>query len=197
MDHNDPDRKVAVLTAIVQTMMAKQYGHSRNEGPEEFDRAGSDDDPLALAIGATLSPKEIAHAFAWSDARLRSGDDELRANPVVPHLGAEERERVRTMLVASDAADEAYTTAVGPGERPRRNTAQALEIGERSFVEAMTREALAQGAAVPELAVDAAVDEQIAALPEAWRTRTRRELKALKGRIKQTVDQDGAPAQPN
>ena len=101
------------------------------------------------------------------------------------------------MLVASDTADDAYTTAVGPGERSPRNAAQALEIGVRSFVEAMTREALAQGAAVPELAVDTTVDERIAALPEPWRSRTRRELEALKGRIKQTVDRDGAPAQPS
>jgi hypothetical protein len=197
MDHNDRGRKIAVLTAIVQTMMAKQYGHTCDDGPEEFERAGNDDDPLALAISATLSPEEIAHAFAWSDARMRSADDELRAIPVVPYLSSEHRERVRTMRVASDTADDAYTTAVGPGEMPPRNAAQALEIGERSFVEAMTREALAQGADVPELAVDAAVDEQIAALPEPWRSRTRRELEALKGWIKQIVERNGAPAQPN
>ena len=107
MDQNDRDRKIAVLTAIVQTMMAKQYGHTRDDGPEEFERAGNNDDPLALAIGATLSPEEIAHAFAWNDRRLRTADDELGAIPVVPYLSAEQRKRVRAMLVASDADDEA------------------------------------------------------------------------------------------
>ena len=56
MDLNDRDRKIAVLTAIVQTMMAKQFGRIGGDGPEEFERAGNNDDPLALAIGATLSP---------------------------------------------------------------------------------------------------------------------------------------------
>ena len=106
MDQNDRDRKIAALTAIVQTMMAKQYGHTGDDGPEEFERAGNNDDPLALAIGATLSPEEIAHAFAWNDRRLRTADDELGAIPVVPYLSAEQRERVRAMLVASDAADD-------------------------------------------------------------------------------------------
>ena len=197
MDHNDRGRKIAVLTAIVQTMMAKQYGHTCDDGPEEFERAGNNDDPLALAIGATLSPEEIAHAFAWNDDRLRTADDELRAIPVVPYLSGEQRERVRTMLVASDAADDACATAVGPGESPPRNAARALEIGEGNFVETMTREALAQGADVRELAVDAGVDEQIAALPEPWRSRTRRELEALKGWIKQIVERNGAPTQPS
>ena len=181
MDANDPDRKIAVLTAIVQTMMAKQYEHAFDDGPQALKRRVDDDDPLALAINSTLSPEEIAHAFKWAGASLRSADDELRAMPVVPYLSAEQRERVRTMLVASDAADEAYTKAVGPGESPPRDAAQALEIGERTFVEAMTNDALAQRADVPELATDADVDERIAVLPEPWRSRTRHELEILKG----------------
>ena len=188
MDQNDPDRKIAVLTAIVQTMLTKQYGQ------EEFERAGNQDDPLALAISATLSPEEITRGFAWNDGSLRSADDELRAIPVVPWLSADQRERVRTMLIASDAADEGYITAVGPGERSPRNAPQTLEIGERTFVQAMTNDALAQGAAVPELATDADVDERIAVLPEPWRSRTRHELKILKGRIKNTLEEHGAGA---
>ena len=57
-----------------------------------------------------------------------------------------------------------------------------------------TNDALAQGAAVPELATDADVDERIAVLPEPWRSRTRHELKILKGRIKNTLEEHGAGA---
>ena len=195
MDANHPDRKITVLTAIAQTMMAKHYGDTSENGAQLFEKALNDDDPLALAIGSTLSPEEIAHAFAWSDDRLRSADEELRAMPVVAYLSAQERQRVRAMLVAADAADEAYAMAVGQSEQPPRDAAEALEIGAKHFVEAMRRDALAHRADVPELAAGAAIDERIAALPEPWRSRTRRELDIVKGRIKHTVDRDGADAQ--
>ena len=197
MERNDPDRTIAVLTAIVQTMMAKQYGDASDDGAKAFERAVNDDDPLALAISATLSPEERAHAFAWSDDRLRCADDEMRAIPVVPYLNAQQRGRVRTMLFASDAADEAHAIAVGPPEPPRQDSAGALEIGAASFVDMMRRDALAQRADVPELGADASVDERIAALPEPWRSRTRRELETLTDRITRTLDRDGAAAQPS
>ena len=63
-----------------------------------------------------------------------------------------------------------------------------------TFVEAMTNDALAQRADVPELATDADVDERIAVLPEPWRSRTRHELEILKGRIKNTLEEHGAGA---
>ena len=152
---------------------------------------------IPLAISATLSPEESAHAFAWSDDRLRCADDELRAIPVVPYLNAQQRGRVRTMLFASDADDEAHARAVGPPEPPRHDIAGALEIGAASFVDMMRSDALAQRADVPELGADASVDERIAALPEPWRSRTRRELETLTDRITRTLDRDGAAAQPS
>ena len=89
MDHNETDRKIAALTAIVQTMLPELYCDAPHNTQQPFDNAVSDDDPLALAISETLTPDEIAHAFAWAKAPLRSPDEELAAIPVVPCLGAQ------------------------------------------------------------------------------------------------------------
>ena len=59
MARNDPDRTIAVLTAIVQTMMAKQYGDASDDGAKAFERAVNDDDPLALAMGIIYESAEI------------------------------------------------------------------------------------------------------------------------------------------
>ena len=195
MDHNEPDRKIAALTAIVQTMVPELYCDAPHNSRRPFDNAVSDDDPLALAISQTLTPDEIAHAFAWAKAPHRSPHEELAAIPVVPCLGAEHQLRVRTMLVAADADDEAWMAALGTRDAPRRDLDRALEIGTRRFVEAMTRDALAHRADVPETGPAATLDERIAALPEPWRTRTRHELETLKNRIAKTLGRDRPRAQ--
>ena len=192
MDHNDSARKIAALTAIVQTMMPELYWDARDNAAQPFDNAVRDDDPLALAISETLTPEEIAHAFAWADASQRSPHDDLAAIPVVPYLGAELQVRVRVMLVAHDAADDAHTVAVGPREAPRRDAGRALAIATRRFVEAMTRDALAHRGGGGEHAPGATIDERTAALPEPWRTRTLEELERLKVRIENTVERDRA-----
>ena len=194
MDHNARDRKIAALTAIVQTMMSELFCDAPHNTPAPFENAVSDDDPLALAIGNTLTPDEIAHAFAWVNASLRSRDEALAAMPVVRCLRAEQQVRVRVMLVASDAADEAHTVAVGPREAPRRDAGRAVAIGTRRFVEAMTSDALANRGAPLGHAAQATTDERIAALPEPWRTRTRRDLERLKDQIEKTVEADRAGA---
>ena len=118
------------------------YCDAPHNTQQPFDNAISDDDPLALAISETLTPEEIAHAFAWAEASFRSPDKELAAIPVFPCLGAEQQLRVRAMLVATDAADEAWMAAVGSRQAPRRDLNRALEMGTRRFVEAMTSDAV-------------------------------------------------------
>ena len=194
MDHDDCDQKIAALTAIVQTMMPELYWDVPDNAAQPFHDAVRDDDPLALAISETLTPQEIAHAFAWGDARLRSPDDDLAAIPVVPFLGAEQRVRMRVMQLAHDAADDAHTVAVGPREAPRRDPARALAIATARFVEAMTSDALAHRADVGDPAPGAPVDERIAVLPEPWRTRTRDALERLKARVEKTLERDRARA---
>ena len=64
MDHDDPHRKLAILTAIVQTMMPELCADAPHDAAQASHNAVRDDDPLALAISATLTPEQIAHAFA-------------------------------------------------------------------------------------------------------------------------------------
>ena len=121
--------------------------------------------PFDNAISETLTPEEIAHAFAWAEASFRSPDEELAAIPVFPCLGAEQQLRVRAMLVATDAADEAWMAAVGSRQAPRRDLNRDLEMGTRRFVEAMTSDALAHRGELRENVPAATLDERIVAHP--------------------------------
>ena len=56
----------------------------------------------------------------------------------------------------------------------------------------MSSDALANRGAAHGHAAQATTDERIAALPEPWRTRTRRELAILTARIESTLEDDQA-----
>ena len=195
MNHIDPKSKIARLIAVIQTMMPELCWNAPHNAAQGFHNAARDDDPLALAINEILTPEEIAEAFAWPRAALGSADAELAAMPVIPYLSARQQIRVRVMIVANDAADEAFLAATGPGEAPRRDPERVLEIATTRFVETMTQDALAHRADLPGDAPRPTIAAHIDALPEPWRTRTRRELQSLGRRIEKTVEQDRAGSQ--
>ena len=93
---------------------------------------------------------------------------------------------MRTAVVAAEAADEALGTAIAAHESAG-DPARAVDVGSRHVVEAMTRDARAHDAEVGKTGAEASLGERIDALPEPWRTRTRREIESLKGRIETTI----------
>ena len=190
MTPNTPDRAIAALTAIVQTMLPELYAGGR----QQFDEAVRDDEPLAVAIGNTLGAEAIAHGFAWSGASPRSPEAELAAIPAAAFLNAEQRLRARVMLVSDRAADAAHAMVLGqpePRRASRRDVASVLDLATRHFVDAMTRDARARGASVAEIAPAAPIETRIAALPEPWGSRTRRDLALLTDWVRTTRGRDG------
>ena len=110
MDDNEACRKIAALTAIVQTMMHEVYcAHGTVDARESFDLQVEDDELLAMAIANELGEEEFAHAFGSVEAAFGSNNDELSASPVLPHLRAGQRERARVALLALEEADHAHT----------------------------------------------------------------------------------------
>ena len=190
MTSNTPDRAIAALTAIVQTMLPELYAGGR----KQFDEAVRDDEPLALAIGSTLGAEAIAHGFAWSGTSPRSPDAELAAIPAAAFLNAEQRLCARVMLVSDRAADAAHAMVLGqPGPRraSRTDVTTVLDLATRHFVDATTRDARSQGADVAETAPVAPIETRIAALPEPWRSRARRDLVLLTEWGRTSRERDG------
>ena len=186
MQPDDPTRTIAALAAIVHTMLPELY----SGGPQQFDEAVRDDEPLALAIGNTLSAEAIAEGFAWSGASSRSPDAELGAIPAAAFLSAEQRLRARVMFVSHDAADATHAMALGPSGAPRRDVASVLDFAAGHFVDAMTRDARSHGTDVAETAPAAPVEARIAALPEPWRSRTRHDLERLTDWVRTSLEHD-------
>ena len=186
MQPDDPIRTIAALTAIAQTMLPELYAG----GAREFDEAVRDDEPLALAIGNTLCADAIAEGFAWSGASPRSPDAELGAIPAAAFISAAQRLRARVMFVSHDAADAAHAMALGPPGAPRRDVASVLGLAAGHFADAMTRDARSHGADVVETAPAASVEARIAALPEPWRSRTRRDLERLIEWVRTSLEHD-------
>lgn len=187
MEPNDFQRTIAALTAIVQTMLPELYAGGRRQ----FDEAARDDDPLAVAIGNTLSPEAIAHGFAWSSASPRSPDAELAAIPAATFLSAEQRLRARVMFVSDAAADAAHAMVlgqIGPRRASRRDVASVLDLATRHYIDAMTRDARSHGADVAQTTPAATVEVRIAALPEPWRSRTHRDLALLTGWVRMSLE---------
>ena len=188
MQPDDSNPSIAALTAIVQTMLPELY----SDGPQQFDEAVRDDEPLALAIGNTLCADAIAEGFAWSGASPRSPDAELGAIPAAAFISAAQRLRARVMFVSHDAADAAHAMALGPPGAPRRDVASVLGLAAGHFADAMTRDARSHGADVVETAPApaASVEARIAALPEPWRSRTRHDLGRLTDWVRTSLEHD-------
>ena len=119
MDENEARRKIAALTAIIQTMMHEVYeGPGEQSGREWFDLQLEEDQLLAMAIANELGEKELDLAFGWVDEAFGSSSNEVSASPVAPHLPAERRKRARVSLLALEEVDHAHTLAMRMPDRP-------------------------------------------------------------------------------
>ena len=105
-------RKVAALTAIIQTLLPEVFCKVGEEPDERlFVEMVTQGDPVSMAIANELTPEEIAAAFGWRDQPNGTMETEIRAMPVMVVLGEEQREGARVMCVAEEAADRIYALA--------------------------------------------------------------------------------------
>ena len=72
LDEKEERRKIAALTAIVQTMIHEVFsGTGGKNGRELFDLQLKEDELLAMAIGNELTEEELDRAFGWGGGGLR------------------------------------------------------------------------------------------------------------------------------
>ena len=194
MNEDESRRKIAALTAIVQTMLHEVYCESGSEtGRERFDHGLYDDDALAIAIANEIEADELARAFGWTDAVFASGRDELAANPVTPHLSEEQRIRARVALLAQEEVDHAHTLAVRAPDRPGVGSLSADErvrLAEEAFLGRLEIDVLHEREGWSGFTTMAKADphERLAHLPEPWRKNAARRLPELRARVMETVE---------
>lgn len=101
MDHNEAERKIGALKAIIQTLMPEFYwtpgdGGSKTTFFEQLECR----DVIATAIANELTESEIDVAFGWNERAIGSADAEMRAHPLVPYLRPDQADRFREELDA-------------------------------------------------------------------------------------------------
>ena len=115
MDHNEAERKIGALKAIIQTMMPEFYLMQWGGLPKQnFVGSLERDEPIAIAISNEFSESEIEEAFGWPKGATEGGETELRATPVTPFLNAEQVGKVRLQLANMARTDEPSEEG-GPG----------------------------------------------------------------------------------
>ena len=192
MDHNEPDRKLGALKAIIQAVMPEIYWDEKYKGSKtEFEQRLKDDNPVAVAIANKLTEDEIEEAFSWIEQSHASIEAEMAATPVTAYLSATQAERVRVMLVAMDGADTAYELALQtydpPGKGHRIDTEDRVEIGESIFVDWMVDDAVARSGVMLERNENTTTEDRVNALPDPWRTHARVRLDELRTRLRATL----------
>ena len=73
-------RKIAALTAIIQTLIIEHYwGVGEETGKQRFFDAVAEDDPVSMAIANELNGPEIDVAFAWPGHTQTDVEEEVPA----------------------------------------------------------------------------------------------------------------------
>ena len=194
MDDNEACRKIAALTAIVQTMMHEVYcAHGAVDGRESFDLQVEEDELLAMAIANELGEEELAHAPGWVEAAFGSNNDELSASPVARHLRADQRERARVALFALEEADHAHTLAVRMPDRPGvapLGDEERVSMGEETFLGRIEIDVLHEHEGWSGFTTMAKPhpNERLDHLPEPWRKHAAKRLAELRARITETLE---------
>ena len=194
MDENEARRKIAALTAIIQTMMHEVYeGPGEQSGREWFDLQLEEDQLLAMAIANELGEKELDLAFGWVDEAFGSSSNEVSASPVAPHLPAERRKRARVSLLALEEVDHAHTLAMRMPDRPGMPPLTAEErvrMGEEAFLGRIEIDVLHEHEGWSSFTTMAMSDlnERIEYLPEPWRKHAAKRLPELRARLKETLE---------
>ena len=117
MDHNEAERKIGALKAIIQAMMPEYYLMQSGGLPkEDFLESLEKDEPIAMAISNEFTESEIEDAFDWTKMASEGGEAELRATPVTPFLNADQVGKLRRQLANMDRNDASSEEGVrGPG----------------------------------------------------------------------------------
>ena len=192
MEQTEARRNIEALKAIVQTLMPAVYPqYGEKSARAFFEELLDDDEAAAMAIANELTENEIEQAFGWGKETLGGADDEIRATPVVSYLTAEQVERMRVMLVAIDAADNALDAATQMPDPPGREplgTQERVQIGEQAFVTAMVSDVLAQRGDMLDQDTERTVEETIRALPEPWKKQGLTGLESVRGGVMTTLN---------
>ena len=194
MEENEARRKIAALTAIVQTMMPEIYeGPGEASGKEWFDLQLEEDQLLAMAIANELGEDELDRAFGWMEEAFGSSSNEVSASPVAPHLPAEQRERARVALLALAEVDHAHTLAVRMPDRPGvppLTDEERVRMGEEAFLGRIEIDVLHEHEGWSSFTTMAKPDlkERLDHLPEPWRKHATKRLPELRARLKETLE---------
>ena len=194
MKGEEAQRRIAALTALVQTLMRETYcGTGARNGRALFDRQLEDDELLAMAIRNELDDAMLAEVFSASHASGHPVGDEVAASLLAPHLTHEQRRAARVALLAHREADDAHTLAVRAPENPDSAALSAqdrLRFGEEAFIGRMEIDALHEQAGWSGFETQAHADagQRIAQLPRPWRKHARKRLPELRARITETLE---------
>ena len=193
MNGGEARRRIAALTAIVQTLMRETYcGAGPENGRALFELQIEDDELLAMAIRNEFDKAALAEVFSVSAAGAGPVADEVAASPLAPHLTPQQRHAARVALLAHREADDAHTLAVRAPQNPgsREPSAEDLiRFGEEAFLGRMEIDVLHEREGWSGFATRAKADAEvrIAHLPEPWRKHGRKRLPELRARIEETL----------
>ena len=195
VEENEALRKIAALTAIVQTMMPEVYeGPGEASGKERFDLQLEEDELLAIAIANELGEEDLDRAFGWVEVAYGSSSNEVSASPVAPHLRAEQRELARIALLAHEEADQALTLATRMPDRPGMpplTDEERARMGEEAFLGRIEIDVLHVHEGWSSFTTMAKPDlkERLEHLPEPWRKHATKRLPELRARLEETLEQ--------
>ena len=171
MEEKDVHRRIATLTAIVETMITAVYGTlTRGQATGTFAKLVADGDPLATAISNELTREEIDRALAATECTLESHEEVLNAIPAFHHLTDGQREQARVMRVAEEAVD-------GACEAENADP-------EGAFIEVMLRDLEAQRGESLETGATSRFEDWVEKLPEPWRHHARKGIESVRNRVR-------------
>ena len=148
MEENEASRKIAALTAIIQTLILELYwNEDEAAGKQRFFDAVEEDDPVSMAIANELTGSEIDVAFAWPGHTQVGVEEELPDTPVMAFLSEEQRERARITSIAEEEGDRAYALAVQEPDPPAGEpigTEGRVRLAEKLFLAAIVKDVIAR-----------------------------------------------------
>ena len=195
MNEANATRKIAALTAIIQTLLLERYWEVDEEaGKERFRRMVEGDHPVAMAIVNELTEDELAAAFRWPDQTRMGAGKEIPATPVVAFLTEEQYERARVTCVADDEGDFARELGMQepiPAGASAPGASERIALAEERFVSGMIRDLVARRGEEVGMGTKGSVEERIAAMPEPWKSRSRNELQHVRENLTELFDESG------
>ena len=201
MRERDPDTQIAALKAIVQTLVLEHYwAEDEAQAKRRFLAMAEADHPLAMAVVNELTAEQLDAAFRWPRGAVGGEDTGPPSTPVMAFLTEEQYERVRVTTVAENEGDRVRERAMHePGGFAARtlSAGERIRVAERAFVAAMVRDLAEHRGVTPDTRTKASAEEAIAAMPEPWRSRTRRELERMREDFGAMLAEPGENGTPN